>query len=65
MAKNNVMKFSDFPDVVTVQEMCLMLGGINVKTGRKLLQENRIQHFKIGRIYYIPKAHIMSYLKIK
>lgn len=65
MSKSNVMKFSDFPDVVTVQEMCQMLGGINVKTGRRLLQENQIQHFKIGRIYYIPKAHIMSYLKIK
>ncbi|MEF9962009.1 MAG: helix-turn-helix domain-containing protein [Erysipelotrichaceae bacterium] len=65
MIKSNVMKFSDFPDVVTVQEMCEMLGGINVKTGRKILQENQIQHFKIGRIYYIPKAHIMSYLRIK
>lgn len=65
MIKSNVMKFSDFPDVVTVQEMCEMLGGINVKTGRKLLQENQIQHFKIGRTYFIPKAHIMSYLRIK
>ncbi len=65
MNKEKVMRFSNFSDVVNVQEMCEMLGGINIKTGRKLLQENQIQHFKIGRVYYIPKAHIMSYLNLK
>lgn len=60
-----MMKFSSYPDVVNVKERCEMLGGINVKTGRKLLRENQIQHFKIGRVYYVPKIHIMNFLKIK
>lgn len=57
--------FSEYPDVVDVKTMCKMLGGISTKTGYKLLKENKIKFFKIGRAFYITKFHILSYLQIK
>lgn len=54
--------FRNYPDVVNVVQMCEMLGGISTKTGYKLLQANKINHFKIGRAYKIPKAAIFAYL---
>ncbi|WP_152401340.1 helix-turn-helix domain-containing protein [Paenibacillus cellulositrophicus] len=55
--------FQDMPNVVTVEQMCTMLGGISTKTGRKLLQSGRIAHFRIGRFYKIPKLSIIDYLR--
>lgn len=55
--------FKEFPDVVTVEQMSEMLG-ISTKTAYRLLQDNVIEHFKIGRIYKIPKFHILTYLNI-
>lgn len=57
--------FSKYPDVVDVKTMCKMLGGISTKTGYKLLKENKIKFFKIGRAFYITKFHILSYLQIR
>ncbi|GIP30872.1 DNA-binding protein [Paenibacillus sp. 79R4] len=54
--------FQEYSDVVTVVQMCEMLGGISTKTGYKLLQANKINHFKIGRAYKIPKIHVIAYL---
>lgn len=56
--------FNDYPDVVDVETLCSMLGGISKPTAYKLLHENKIKHFKIGRIFYIPKYHILNYLEI-
>ncbi|MCY9667520.1 helix-turn-helix domain-containing protein [Paenibacillus alginolyticus] len=55
--------FQTLPDVVTVEQMCTMLGGISTKTGRKLLQSGRIAHFRIGRFYRIPKLSVINYLR--
>ena len=57
--------FSEDPDVVNVKTMCKMLGGISTKTGYRLLKDNKIKSFKIGRAFYITKFHILSYLQIK
>lgn len=46
--------FREYPDVVDVEQMCEMLGGINTKTAYRLLRQNQIKHFKIGRTYKIP-----------
>ena len=67
MLKNNEaydLIFKDYPDVVGVEQMCIMLGDISVKTGYRLLHENRIKHFRIGRAYKIPKLYIFEYLDI-
>lgn len=55
--------FKEFPDVVDVDQMSQMLG-ISTKTGYRLLQENKIMHFKVGRTYKIPKLHILAYLNV-
>ncbi|MFB5677924.1 helix-turn-helix domain-containing protein [Paenibacillus terreus] len=56
------LMFQDYPDVVNVPQLCEMLGGISTKSAYKLLQENKINHFRFGRSYKIPKANIISYL---
>ncbi|MNW52331.1 Helix-turn-helix domain protein [compost metagenome] len=55
--------FEQYPDVVNVPQLCEMLGGISCKSAYKLLQANRIQHFKIGRVYKIPKIQVIVYLQ--
>ena len=57
------MMFREYPDVVTVIQMSEMLG-ISEKSAYRLLKENCIEHFKIGRTYKIPKLHIFSYLRV-
>jgi excisionase family DNA binding protein len=56
--------FREYPDVVNVEQMCDMLGGISAKTAYRLLRQNQIKHFKIGRTYKIPKLHIFEYLAV-
>ena len=53
----------EYPDILTVEEMSNALG-ISTKTGYRLLQENKIEHLKVGRSYRIPKAHLLVYLRL-
>ncbi|MCH5339067.1 MAG: helix-turn-helix domain-containing protein [Acetatifactor sp.] len=53
----------DYPDIQTVEEMSKALG-VSSKTGYQLLRENKIEHLKVGRAYKIPKAHLLSYLRL-
>ena len=53
----------DYPDVLDIQQMSEILG-VSTKTGYKLLQTGKIVALKVGRTYRIPKAHILTYLKI-
>ena len=55
--------FRDYPDVVSVEQMAEMLD-ISTKTGYRLLKNNCIDHFKIGKTYKIPKLHILEYIKV-
>lgn len=61
VTKEDIQMFSDYPDVVDVEQMSEMLG-ISTKTGYKLLKENKIQHFKIGRTYKVPKHNILLFI---
>ncbi len=56
--------FTKYPDVVNVQQMCEMLGGICDKTAYKLLRSGEIKSFVIGRRYCIPKLNILKYLEL-
>lgn len=56
--------FNKYPDVVTIEQMCEMLGGISVKTGYKLIRDGSINGFKVGKRYRIPKINILEYLDI-
>ena len=52
-----------YPDVLTIQQMCEILG-ISTKTGYRLLREKKICCLKVGRAYRVPKAHLFTYLCI-
>lgn len=56
--------FRDYPDIVTIEQMCKMLGGISTKTGYRLLKDGTIKNFVVGRRYRIPKLYILEYLEI-
>ncbi len=58
-----VVMFKEYPDVVTAEQMGEMLG-ISSKTAYRLLKTNKIEHFKVGRTYKIPKLHILAYLNV-
>ena len=58
------MMFKGYPEVVSVEQMCEMLGGISIKTGYRLLREDKINHFMIGRFYRIPKLYIFEYINV-
>lgn len=51
-----------FPDVVTLPQMCEMLGGIGDSTARKLLRGDHVEHFVIKGTYYIPKQYVIEYV---
>lgn len=54
--------FTEYPDVVTVKQMCIMLGGISKKTTYKLLEDGEIRCLRIGKSFKIPKVCIVEYL---
>ena len=58
------LMFRDYPDVVTVEQMCEMLGGISTKTGYWLPKDGTIKSFVVGRRYRILKLYIFEYLEI-
>lgn len=56
--------FTDYPDVVNVEQMCEMLGGICDKTAYRLLKSGKIKGFIVGRRYRISKLNILEYLDL-
>lgn len=62
MAKRRDRLFSEYPDVVNVNQMCVMLGGIGKKTAYGLLKDGTIQFIKIGKSFKIPKVSVIEYL---
>ena len=54
--------FTEYPDVVNIEQMRKMLGCIGLTLAYKLLQEKVIHNIKIGREYKIPKVAIIEYL---
>lgn len=54
--------FAEYPDVVNVEQMCSMLGGIGKKTAYDLLRSGDIRCIKLGKSFKIPKICIIEYL---
>lgn len=54
--------FEKYPDVVEVNDLRVMLGGISKKLAYRLLADQEIRSVKIGRTYKIPKICIIEYL---
>lgn len=56
--------FRGYPDVVNVEQMCEMLGGMSTRTGYRLLRSGAIKSLVVGRRYRIPKLCIFEYLQV-
>ena len=56
--------FRRYPDVVTVSQMCEMLG-IGKNTAYRILNDNTVKALKIGKVYKIPKKNIAAYVTKK
>ena len=64
-AERHEPMFPNYPDVVNVEQLCEMLGGISVKAGYRLLKSGAIKSFVIARRYRIPKLNVIDYLEGK
>lgn len=58
-----ILMFKEYPDVVSITQLSQMLC-ISEKTAYRLLKDNQIEHFKIGRTYRIPKLNVLSYMSV-
>lgn len=56
--------FTEYPDIVGIDDMRKMLGNISRKSAYKLIREKKIEAFKIGKEYKVPKLNILSYLNM-
>lgn len=54
--------FEKYPDVVSVPELCKMLGGISKKLAYRLLANGNIFSVRVGRTYKIPKVSVIAYM---
>lgn len=54
--------FTEYPDVVTVEQLGEMLGGVSTKTVYRLLKSGTIKSLYVGKRYRIPKLYVMEYL---
>ena len=54
--------FENYPDVVEVEDLRKMLGGISKRLAYKLLAEQEIRSVRVGRTYKIPKICVIEYL---
>lgn len=62
-AETYKLMFKNYPDVVSVAQLSEMLS-ISEKTVYRMVKDNRIGFFKIGRTYKFAKVHIFNYLGI-
>lgn len=54
--------FENYPDVVEVDDLRVMLGGISKKLAYRLLADREIRSVRVGRTYKIPKICVIEYL---
>lgn len=54
--------FSDYPDVVNVDDLTHMLG-IGKNKAYELINNGKIQSIKIGRKHIIPKYRVIEFLQ--
>ena len=54
--------FENYPDVVEVDDLRKMRGGISKKLAYRLLSDQEIRSVRVGRAYKIPKICVIEYL---
>ena len=58
---NTPAMFEKYPDVVGVNELCEMLGGINKRLAYSILSNNLIPSIRVGREYKITKIDVIAF----
>ena len=58
---SKVQMFEKYPDVVEVDDLRVMLGGISKKLAYRLLADQEIRSVRVGRSYKIPKICVIEY----
>ena len=54
--------FPEYPDVVNVEQLSEMLGGVSTKSVYRLLKKGEIQSKYVGKRYLIPKLYVIDYI---
>jgi len=55
--------FRGYPDVLNTDEVSEILG-VSSKTVYRLLGQKKIESLKVGRVFRIPKIHLLKYIKV-
>ena len=61
--EKNRAPFSDYPDLLDVEQLSNMLG-ISTKTAYKMLRSGNIESIRIGRDYKIAKINVLKFLNL-
>ena len=54
--------YPEYPDVVNVEQLSEMLGGVSTKTVYRLLKKGENKSKYIGKRYVIPKLYVIEYI---
>ena len=54
--------FTNYPDIINIEQMRKMLGGISNTLAYRMLREKKIKSKKVGREYKIPKVNVIKYI---
>lgn len=55
--------FKEYPDVLDVKQVSSLLG-VSTKVVYRLLRDGSLASLKVGRVFRVPKVHVMSYIKL-
>ena len=55
--------FQEYPDVVTQEQLRMMLNGVSISFTSKLIHEKRVKSFFIKPAYYIFKDSVIEYVQ--
>lgn len=56
------LMFRNYPDVVNIEQLCEMLGGISTKVEYRLLKSGAIESFIVACRYRIPQINVFEYM---
>lgn len=59
----NITVFADYPDVISVDDLCCMLH-VSSATAYKMLKNEEIEYLRIGHVYKIPKVNVLRFLHL-
>ena len=62
MKESYTLMFTDYPDIVNLDQMRKMLSGISNTLAYRMLREKKIKSKKVGREYKIPKVNVIKYV---